>query len=551
MAPPLSRALRVSALIILALSAAAPGARAVEERVWVSLGPSGVMYDAEQGLKDNFGYSGRAAFFLNRWVGIEGVGLYAHPTREVPIEGKSTFTHFGGGLILTPDRYRWTLPYIYGGIGTAKLDIGLPTTKSNSAYHVGAGIVARLGERLGLRLDGRDVSYKQEGGAGLDTRVNDVIVSAAATAFWGGRARDTDEDGVPDKRDKSPDTPHGAVVDATGTPLDTDKDGVYDGLDKQPATPLGAKVDANGVAIDSDGDGVADGIDQCDSTMTGVVVDAKGCGVDSDGDKVFDGLDKCPNTPAGAVVDLTGCPLDADGDGIPDGIDTCPYTPAGVAVNACGCPLVHSPYERALLEEWMIRLTGLEFPPDSAVLQPQAIARLDSVGTALIQWPTVKVEIGIHVDDVPEPGFRIPLSQMRARAVLQYLFKTYPMLNSKNFWITGYGDTDPLVPNTSTANRRLNSRVEFRVMNMNVLYQERVRRESCGTTAAPPSPGLEPKAPPAQDGQAPTPPPENQTQPAPEGKTPSAPNGQAPPAPEGKSPQPPEGQAPGAPVEKK
>jgi len=493
----------VPALVILALSTGAPGAYAVEERAWVSLGASGAMYDAEQGLKDNLGYDGRASFFLNRWVGLEGLVFYSHPTRESPIVGKSTLTHFGGGLILTPDRYRWTLPYIYGGIGSAKLDLGLPSTKSNSAIHVGAGIVARVGERLGFRLDGRDVTYKQVGGAGVDTRVNDFIVSGSVTTFWAGRLRDTDEDGVPDKRDKSPGTPHGAVVDATGTPLDTDKDGVYDGLDKSPATPLGAKVDANGVAIDSDGDGVADGIDQCDSTMAGVVVDAKGCGVDSDGDKIFDGLDKCPNTPAGAIVDATGCPLDADGDGVPDGIDTCPHTPAGTAANACGCPIAHSPYERALLEEWMIRLTGLEFPPDSAVLQPQAIARLDSVGTALVQWPMVKIEIGVHVDDQPEPGFRIPLSQMRARAVLQYLFKAFPMLNAKNFWITGYGDTDPLVPNTSSANRRVNSRVDFRVMNMNVLYQEKVRRESCGSTPVPPAPGLELKTPPVPEGQAP------------------------------------------------
>jgi len=504
------------------------------------------MYDTEQGLKDNLGYDGRVSFFLNRWIGLEGVVSYAKPPLEVPGVGDATFTHFGGGLILTPDRYHWTLPYIYGGFGSAKVDLGGSSTKTNSAIHVGAGIVARLGERLGLRLDGRDVSYKQAGGAGADTRVNDFIITGGITGLWAGRPRDSDKDGVPDKRDKSPGTPRGAVVDATGTPLDTDKDGVYDGLDKQPATPLGAKVDANGVAIDSDGDGVPDGIDQCDSTKTGVVVDAKGCGIDSDGDNVFDGLDKCPNTPAGAVVDAAGCPLDADGDGIPDGIDTCPHTPAGIAVNSCGCPIAHSPYERALLEEWMIRLTGLEFPPDSALLQPQAMARLDSVGTALVQWPMVKVEIGAHVDDQPEPGYRIPLSQMRARAVLQYMFKTFPMLNAKNFWITGYGDTDPLVPNTSTANRRTNSRVEFRVMNMNVLYQEKVRREACGSTAAPPAPGLEPKAAPAPEGQTPRAP-EGQTPPAPEGQTAPAPA----PAPEGKSPPPPEGQAPGAPVEKK
>jgi hypothetical protein len=167
-----------------------------------------------------------------------------------------------------------------------------------------------------------------------------------------------------------------------------------------------------------------------------------------------------------------------------------------------------------MLEEWMIRLTDLEFPPDSALLRPEAIARLDSVGMALIQWPTVKIEIGAHVDDQPEPGYRIPLSQMRARSVLQHLFKTYPMLNPKNFWITGYGDTDPLVPNTSTANRAINRRIDFRVMNMNVLYQEKLRRESLGSTPVPPAPGLEPKMPQAPEGQAP-PPPEGQAPEAP------------------------------------
>jgi hypothetical protein len=103
---------------------------------------------------------------------------------------------------------------------------------------------------------------------------------------------------------------------------------------------------------------------------------------------------------------------------------------------------------------------------------------------------------------------------MRARAVLQYLFRTYPKLNAKNFWITGYGDTDPLVPNTSSANRRINRRVDFRVMNMNVLYQEKVRRESFGSTPVMPAPGLEPKMPPSPEGQAP---------PAPEGTAPEAP----------------------------
>lgn len=522
MASPLTRALRLPILFALLAIAAAPAAEAVEEKAWISVGGGGIFYDPAQGLKDNFGYDARAAYFLNRVVGLEGLFFTSHPRFAPPAAGKCTFMHYGGGIIVTPDRSRWTLPYVYAGFGSAQINTeGLPS-KSSSAIHLGAGMVARAGERLGFRLDGRTISYEQEGGPGRDARVHDFVISASATAFWFGRPRDTDEDGVPDKTDKSPATPRGAVVDATGTPLDTDKDGIYDGLDASVATPLGAIVDAKGVAIDSDKDGVADGIDQCDSTAVGVVVDAKGCGTDTDGDKVFDGLDKCAETPAGALVDASGCPLDEDGDGVPDGIDTCPFTPAGVAVNAGGCPITLTPLEREMVENWLIRLTDLEFPPDSAVLQPQAIARLDSVGTVLLQWPTVKFEIGVHVDDVPEPGYRIPLSQMRARAVLQYLFKTYPKLNAKNYWITGYGDTDPLVKNTSSANRALNRRVDFRVMNMNVLYQEKVRRESFGSTPVPPAPGLEPKMPQTPEGQPP-PTPQGQAPPAPEGQTPEAP----------------------------
>jgi len=486
------RALRLCLLITLCLAAAAPAAWAVNEKAWFSIDPGGVFYDPEQGFKDNFGIGLRAAGFVNRHLGVEGLFTTSSPNIESQSTG-GTFTHFGGGLIVTPDRTSWSIPYLYAGLGSAKADYGT-SSGSHGAVHFGAGILLRAGERLGFRLDGRDVTYNQTGAPGRDTRVNTLFISGGITALWFGQPRDTDEDGVPDKYDKSPNTPLGAKVDANGVPLDTDKDGVYDGLDKEPNTPLGAKVDANGVAIDSDHDGVPDGIDQCDNTPAGVVVDAKGCPVDSDGDKVFDGIDKCPDTPLGAVVDAAGCPLDSDGDGIADGIDICPNTPYGTPVNAGGCPINLSPAEQELTQEWMIRLTDLEFPPDSSMLLPPAKARLDEVGQALVQWPMLRIEVGAHVDDQPDPGFRIPLSQMRGRAVLQYLLQKYPSLNAKNFWITGYGDTDPLVPNTSTRNRAQNRRVEFRVMNMNQLYQEMTKRQALGTTVAPPTPGLKPRA---------------------------------------------------------
>ncbi len=101
---------------------------------------------------------------------------------------------------------------------------------------------------------------------------------------------------------------------------------------------------------DSDGDGVPDDRDRCPNTPRGVKVDAMGCPLDSDGDGVPDYMDQCPNTPRGVQVDAQGCPLeegeapatrmDSDGDGVYDDMDECPGTPKGAVVNQVGCWVV-------------------------------------------------------------------------------------------------------------------------------------------------------------------------------------------------------------------
>ncbi len=90
---------------------------------------------------------------------------------------------------------------------------------------------------------------------------------------------------------------------------DAYKDGVPDNKDRCPDTPAGAKVDASGCELDSDGDGVVDRLDKCPDTPAGRKVNAQGCELDSDGDGVVDALDQCPDTPAGDKVDNKGCTL--------------------------------------------------------------------------------------------------------------------------------------------------------------------------------------------------------------------------------------------------
>ncbi len=60
-------------------------------------------------------------------------------------------------------------------------------------------------------------------------------------------------------------------------------------------------------AVDSDGDGVPDNKDKCPNTPKGVKVDVFGCPLDSDRDGVANYMDQCPNTPLGATVDARGC----------------------------------------------------------------------------------------------------------------------------------------------------------------------------------------------------------------------------------------------------
>jgi len=63
---------------------------------------------------------------------------------------------------------------------------------------------------------------------------------------------------------------------------------------------------------DADGDGVPDSKDRCPNTPKGAPVNADGCPKDSDGDGVPDYKDNCPGTPAGTKVDPKGCEISGD-----------------------------------------------------------------------------------------------------------------------------------------------------------------------------------------------------------------------------------------------
>jgi outer membrane protein OmpA-like peptidoglycan-associated protein len=471
---------RALLVIVFAALCAAPAAAQIVGHPFELSGGAGYFhYDARARMTDGPAYTGSLGWRAMSGLSLEGQATFGPTTSDsVSYDLKHNFSYAGLDA-------RWNLrpaggrivPFLLTGLGYGlSHTTGTPPEKlERGAGNVGLGVLWTLGasQRTHLRLQVRDYFFRERGAAEFS---NHVAATLSIAYLWSGKERDQDLDGVRDWLDKCPNTPIGARVDKTGCPLDGDGDGVFDGLDKCPDTPKGCMVDKTGCTIDSDGDGVCDGLDRCADTPRGATVDAKGCPSDSDGDGVLDGLDQCANTLKGCTVDAKGCPSDADGDGVCDGVDQCPDTPAGLKVDAKGCPIEVIERETELMDTGKIRLQNVNFETGKAELKPESFPTLDAVGTVLSQWPQLRIEIAGHTDDVGGAAVNRRLSQARAAAVLSYVNAKYPAIDGKRFTVKGYGKDQPLVPNTSDESRAMNRRVEFTVLNKEVLKKEIERR---------------------------------------------------------------------------
>lgn len=103
----------------------------------------------------------------------------------------------------------------------------------------------------------------------------------------------------------------------------------------------------------------------------------------------------------------------------------------------------------------------LLFSTAEADLLPEARPFLNKVGTLLEAIPNM-IRVEGHTDSRPIATYRFPsnweLSGARASSVIRYLVESNN-LEPKRFIATGYGDTRPVVPNTTVENLQLNRRV--------------------------------------------------------------------------------------------
>jgi OOP family OmpA-OmpF porin len=215
---------------------------------------------------------------------------------------------------------------------------------------------------------------------------------------------------------------------------------------------------------DTDGDGVVDSRDSCinEPEDRDGYLDDDGCpDADNDADGIVDAKDQCPNAPEDldGFQDGDGCPdPDNDGDQVADVDDFCPNTPGPRGGDRPGCPNKNA---LVIVTEKEIRITQqIQFEFDKAVIRPGLSYRiLDEVVGALDDKPQINLEVQGHTDNVGDDAYNVKLSQARADSVRSYLLSKG--IEATRLVAKGYGFHQPLVPNSTAANRDLNRRVQF------------------------------------------------------------------------------------------
>ncbi|MGH9767848.1 MAG: OmpA family protein [Blastocatellia bacterium] len=104
------------------------------------------------------------------------------------------------------------------------------------------------------------------------------------------------------------------------------------------------------------------------------------------------------------------------------------------------------------------------FRVNSAVLSPEAKRQLDTLAEKALTAKWYMIEVGGHTDSTGSEARNFLLSRQRAEAVIQYLAVRHKIPVRRFVSPMGYGKTDSVADNKTTAGRAQNRRVEVKVL---------------------------------------------------------------------------------------
>ncbi|MBN2196362.1 MAG: OmpA family protein [Polyangiaceae bacterium] len=343
----------------------------------------------------------------------KAAALRMHAVGQIPLGRVAPFVVVGGG-----------------GMG------GLSDRMGNDldpTFHFGAGAKIGLGEHGIIRVDLRDnVSQKNDADLGAGTHHFELAVGLSLPVRFKKAPLpepvplpDADGDGVPDTCDHCPD--EGGIPPTGCMPTDTDGDDIIDEVDRCPNQP-GVAPDGCPVDPDPDEDGFEGEADQCPKEA-GVAPD--GCPArDTDQDGIFDPDDRCPKEPEtlNGIDDKDGCP-----DEVPREV-----------------------------QEFTGVLQGIEFDLGKATIRPRSHPILDKAVRVLTDYPTLRIRILGHTDNLGTREKNLALSADRAESVKAYFVEKG--VDSNRVETAGRGPDQPLVSNDNEQGRQKNRRIEIELL---------------------------------------------------------------------------------------
>lgn len=108
------------------------------------------------------------------------------------------------------------------------------------------------------------------------------------------------------------------------------------------------------------------------------------------------------------------------------------------------------------------RTDNISFASGSSRLSPSSRPLLDSLVDIVRRCPSLVIEVSGHTDSDGGAANNLRLSEARAGSVSRYL--TENGISGARIVTVGYGETRPIVPNDSPANKKRNRRIEFAVL---------------------------------------------------------------------------------------
>lgn len=102
------------------------------------------------------------------------------------------------------------------------------------------------------------------------------------------------------------------------------------------------------------------------------------------------------------------------------------------------------------------------FDVDKSELKKESFVELEKLITFLNSHPTFKIELRGHTDSDGDDAHNLKLSQDRANAVMDYLVSKG--IAKERLKAKGFGETMPVVPNTSKENKAKNRRTEYVIL---------------------------------------------------------------------------------------